>query len=322
MSLEVRTFRRSDREQLTALVNAHVAAVMPGGSVSVARMMSHLERDPGEFIVDPWVSERATLVAVQRERIVAGAHLLRYAGDGQVSGPYRGAAEIRWFLFWPEAPFWQDSLEAADALLAACVAQLDRWGATRQYADATLPFPGVYGVPEQWPHVAAAYARAGFEPDGQGRTETVYLAEVAELPRIGEPPIAGLDLSRAVGINGTRLSARLGDEVLGFVEVEVLEGAERLGRAERIADVGNLHVVESRRRHGIGTWLFAHAGEWLRLGRVERLLDYAGPEDEAVCGPFLEHAGFRVLTRTQRSWTRRTAAHEEQASDRARNSPR
>ena len=313
MSLEVRSFRRSDREQLTGLVNAHVAAVMPGGAVSVARLLGQLEREPGEFIVDPWVRERATLVAVQRDRVVAAAHLLRYADDERVSQSYRAAAEIRWFLHWPEAPFWRGSVEAADTLLAACVAQLGRWSSERQYADGSLPYPGVYGVPEQWPHVAAAYARAGFAPEGAGRVETVYLAEVADLPAVGDPPLDGLEVARLVGVNGTRLSARLGDEVLGFIEVEVLDEGERLGREGRIADVGNLHVVEERRRQGIGTWLVAHAGAWLRLARVGRLLDYTGPEDEAVCRPFLETLGFRVLTRTQRSWIRRRG--EEQVSD-------
>ncbi len=33
-ALTVRPFRRDDRDQLTALVNAHVAAVVPGVSVS------------------------------------------------------------------------------------------------------------------------------------------------------------------------------------------------------------------------------------------------------------------------------------------------
>ena len=49
----VRPFRRADREQLTALVNDHIQAVVPGVSVSVNTVMSQLERDPGEFIVDP-----------------------------------------------------------------------------------------------------------------------------------------------------------------------------------------------------------------------------------------------------------------------------
>lgn len=258
MSVEVRPFRGSDGEQLTALVNAHIAAVVPGGSVSVARVMSQLERDPGEFIVDPWVSERTTLVAVQRERVVAAGHLLRYDDDEQVDSSYRNAAELR--------------------------------------------------VPEQWPHVRAAYERAGFAPEGAGRVETVFLADVTALQPPGDPPLPGLGVSRSVGINGTRLSAQLGDEVVGYIEVETLDEAERLGRSGRIADVGNLHVVESRRRQGIGRWLVAHAGEWLRLGRVERLLDCTGPEDEAVCGPFLEAVGFRVLTRTLRSWTRAPTA--------------
>ena len=50
---------RPIREQLTKLVNAHAAAVVP---VSVHTVLSQLEREPGEFIVDPWVRQRATLV--------------------------------------------------------------------------------------------------------------------------------------------------------------------------------------------------------------------------------------------------------------------
>lgn len=305
MSVEVRPFRREDREQLTALVNAHVASVVPGGSVSVAKVLGQLEREPGEFIVDPWVSERRTLVAVQRGRIVAGAHLLRYDADERVGETYRDAAEIRWFLFWPEAPFWRGSGDAAEVLLAACIAQLDRWGAQKHYADGTLPFPGVYGVPEQWPHVRAALERAGFSRGD--RTETVYLAEVGDLPEVAEPPLQGLCLSRSVGINGTRLSACRGDDVVGYIEVEILEESERLGPRGRFADIGNLHVVEGERRRGVGGWLVAQAGEWLRLGRIERVLDYTGPEDEEYYAPFLAAVGFRVLTRTQRGWTRETA---------------
>ena len=62
-------------------------------------VMSQLEREPGEAIVDPWVSERATLVAIERERVVAAAHLLRYAAEERVSEFHRNLAEIRW-LVW------------------------------------------------------------------------------------------------------------------------------------------------------------------------------------------------------------------------------
>ena len=50
-SVEVRPFRRGDREQLTALVNAHVQAVVPGVSVSVNTVLSQLERDPSPIRV-------------------------------------------------------------------------------------------------------------------------------------------------------------------------------------------------------------------------------------------------------------------------------
>ncbi|GGW64864.1 hypothetical protein GCM10010320_52760 [Streptomyces caelestis] len=91
-ALEVRPFRRADRDQLTDLVNTHVAAVVPGVSVSVNTVLSDLERQPGEFITDPWVAERTTLVAEQREYVVAAAHLLRYRADAEVGEAYRDAA--------------------------------------------------------------------------------------------------------------------------------------------------------------------------------------------------------------------------------------
>jgi len=302
-SIEVRAFRRADRDQVTALVNAHVAAVVPGLAVSVNAVMSQLEREPGEFIVDPWVRERATLVAEQRERVVAAAHLLRYREDETVGESYRGAGEIRWLLCWPQASYWPDAPEAGDAVLAAALAQLERWGVARTYGDGSLPAPGVYGVPAQWPHVRALYERGGFTHDG--RVEIVFLASVDELPRAGAPPTPGLAVARSLGVNGTRFAAIVDDEVAGFVEVDTnLADGGKLARVGAWADVGNLQVAEQHRRRGIGTWLVAHAAEWLRLGRVERLLAYAWPEqDESIA--FLERVGFRELTRTERGWVRR-----------------
>ena len=122
--VQVRPFRRPDREQLTALVNAHIQAVVPGVSVSVNTVMSQLERDPGEFIVDPWVAERTTLVAEQRGRVVAAAHLLRFGTGEEVGEDMRGAGEVNWLLYWPEASYWPDSGAAAEALMTACLAQL------------------------------------------------------------------------------------------------------------------------------------------------------------------------------------------------------
>jgi hypothetical protein len=63
--------------------------------------------------------------------------------------------------------------------MAACLDQLRGWQATRWYAEGTLPAPGVYGLPEQWPHVGALYQRSGFVHDGH--TEVVLLARVDRL---------------------------------------------------------------------------------------------------------------------------------------------
>jgi ribosomal protein S18 acetylase RimI-like enzyme len=302
-AVQVRPFRRADREQLTALVNAHIQAVVPGVTVSVNTVLSQLERDPGEFIVDPWVAERATLVAEQRGRVVAAAHLLRYGAGEDVGPAYRDSAEINWLLFWPRATHWPDSAEAAAALMDASLERLRAWGGDHWHADGALPAPGVYGVPEQWPHVRALYERAGFVHDGH--VEIVLLARVDELPGPAAPPLDGLALDRSVGECGTRLSARLGEECVGFIEVDTnLAEGGRLAHLGGWADVGNLHVDEAHRRRGIATWLVGQAADWLRLARVERLLDYAWPEEEAMLA-LLGGLGFRELTRTARGWHHR-----------------
>ena len=304
MPVQVRPFARGDRDQVTALVNAHVAAVVPNVSVSVQSLMSQLEREPGEFIVDPWVVARATIVAVQRGRVVAAAHLLRYDDTEEVGATYRGAGEIRWLLWWPPTSFWPDSAEAATELVQACLARLAAWRVTRAYADGTLPAPGVYGVPEQWPHVREVLRRAGF---GGGRAERVHLARVDHLPPATRPPIEGLRAVRSVGECGTRIAALAAadDHVLGYVEVDTtLHAGIRFFGSTGLADVGNLHVQESCRRRGIGTWLMAEARSWLDLGGLTGLLAYTSPDDDPGEEAFLAATGFRLLTSTARGLVR------------------
>jgi GNAT superfamily N-acetyltransferase len=305
----IRPFRRADRDQLASLVNGHAAAVMPGAVVSVNTVLNQLEREPGEFIVDPWVAERCTLVAEQAGAIVAAALLLRYRNDADVGEHFRGAGEIRWLLFWPMAPednpFWDDGHAAAEALLAECLAQLDRWQVTAQLADGSLPAPGVYGVPEQWPHIEQLYERAGFEPTGA--TELILMAEVDALVarEVAAPP--GLAVRRLLGMNGTRLTAHQDGVPVAHIEVGSLEPAERHPRQGGLADVGNLYVHEDHRRRGVGSWLLRQAAWWLRLGRVERLLAYASvneqPEEEVAIA-FLRRNGFQDVTRTRKGWSR------------------
>jgi GNAT superfamily N-acetyltransferase len=297
-SIQVRRFRRDDRVQLTDLVNAHVSAVMPGVTVSVNAVLNQLEREPGEFIVDPWVAERLTLVAEQRRRIVGAAHLLRYRDDDDVGAQFKGAGEIKWLLFWPPQPYWRSDDDPAAALMDASLAALTRWSSCPLHADGSLPAPAVYGVPDQWPHVAAAYERAGFRHVGP--VETILVADVAGL--ITGTHVPGVTARRSVGVNGTRLTAVEGGAEAGYIEVEIGVGEARQGRPT-VADIGNLEVNEEHRGRGIGRWLVGQAAEWLRLGQVDRVIAYSQDDDDPCLG-FLQRVGFRELTRTRRGWTK------------------
>jgi GNAT superfamily N-acetyltransferase len=302
---EIRPFRRADRDQLTHLVNRHAAAVVPGASASVSTVLGQLEREPDEFIVDPWVGARRTLVAEQAGAVVAAAHLLRYRADPDVGDAFRDAGEIHWLLFTPMAPtgnpHWSDGHAAAEALMDACLRQFDAWGVRTEHADGQLPVAGVYGVPEQWPHVERLYARHGFAP--RGETESVWLVDLADLPVPDDPPLPGLQVRRLVGVNGTRLTAHLDGSPVAHIEVDLLDRAERHPQQGGLADIGNLEVLEGHRRCGVGSWLLRHAAQWLRLGRAGRLMAYTRPS-EAEQVAFFQRHGFTEVTRTRRGWRR------------------
>jgi GNAT superfamily N-acetyltransferase len=298
---EVRPFRKTDRDQLTDLVNMHVAAVVPGVSVSVNTVLGDLERRPGEFITDPWAAERTTLVAEQRRYVVAAAHLLHYRADAEVGETYRDAAEINWFVHRPATPLWPEADLAADLLMRACLARFARWNARVRYADGALPAPLVYGLPRNWPHIRALYERAGFRHTGD--TEVILIARVADLPAAGPRP--GVTAERTPGECGTRFTARAGGKTLGFVEIDTaLARPERHTRASGLADVGNLHIDPAEHGTGLEHWLLARAADWLRLCDVDRLVAYE-PADGSAMTALLTGAGFRELTRTERGWEHR-----------------
>ena len=300
-----RPFQRGDRERVTALVNAHIDAVLPGVSVSVNAVMSQLEREPGEYIVDPWVHERATLVAIERERVVAAAHLLRYASEERVSESYRNLGEIRWLVFEP------DNARAGDALLGACISQFGDWGVGLQAAAGSLPCACCYGVPDSWPHLRALLVRGGFR--NAGRTEVILVAQVADLTLDGAPRVEGLTLRREMRV-ATRLSARLGDELIGFVDFATdLTSGGTLSRLAGWGELDTLWIDEAHRRRGIGTWLLGHAADWLRLGHADHFIAYCLPEqtDELA---FLTRLGFRELVRTECHWVRGEASPGDAAA--------
>ena len=173
MPQTVRSFERHDRDQLTELVNLHISAVIPGVAVSVNTVMSQLEREPLETIVDPWVVERMCLVVTDdQDRLHAAALLHRFGSGPGVSPDFVDAGEIRWLIFSPGA------LESGRRLLDSCLVVLDAWQVRVQYADGSLPAPACYGVPDSWPHIRSLYSGAGFAPV---REETVLAVPCADL---------------------------------------------------------------------------------------------------------------------------------------------
>jgi len=297
----IREFQRRDRDQATMLANAHLAAILPGLSISVNTLLSQLEREPDEYVVDPWVIQRVTLVAEDRGNVLAAAHLVHYGSDLHVGADYQGAAEIRWLLCWPGA----DAVAAGERLLGTCLAQFRRWRARREFANGALPAPGAYGVPDAWPHVHQLLAAAGF---GDGRREEVLAAAVSELARAVPPPRPGVRVVRSVGAVGTRFTAREGDRDLGYLDIDTALGEQgRFAPGQRLADIGNLWVGPDDRRRGVARWLLATAAGWLDLAGVRLLLTYLDPTTEDAERAFVTAAGFRPMITTTRGLQRRTS---------------
>jgi GNAT superfamily N-acetyltransferase len=295
---EIRAFARPDRDQLTELVNTHVAAVVPGWSLPVSALLAQFEREPAQYVVDPWVVDRTTLVAVERDRVVAGAHLKRYGTDERVMTDYHDAAEIAWLVAWPH------KLATAHALARACTQQLDAWGVARQWAGSGLPTPATFGIPDAWPHVRQVIRDAGFS-DAEGRTATLLAGPAAAVPEPGSPPVTGLELRREVDNLAVRFTALLDGEVVGYANIH--DDLTRGGTMSRLAGWAELreHFVDpAYRRQGVGAWLLHHAVGWARLGGCSRLLaiwsEELGPESLAL----LTGLGCVEIVRTRGRWQR------------------
>ena len=55
---------------LLALATKHIAAVLPSGSIPASALLAQIERDPSEYVIDPWVRQRLTVVGIEGDRLV------------------------------------------------------------------------------------------------------------------------------------------------------------------------------------------------------------------------------------------------------------
>ncbi len=297
--MEIRAFHRRDRDQLTELVNAHIGAVVPGWAVSVSALLAQLEREPAQYVVDPWVVERTALVALERDRVVAGAYLKRYASDSRVTPDYDGAGEIAWLVCLPT------KMDAGAGLAAACVQQLEDWDVTRQWADGSLPTPATFGVPDAWPHVRTLLRGAGFDDD-DGRTEILLAGPLDGAGAPGPAPIEGLVVRREVGHLTTAFIAVLDGEVIGYAHVRGdLTRGGTLSCLAGWADMWELRVEPEFRNRGVATWLVRTAVAWLRLGSSSHMLADVAPDmEDPEMERFYARFGWYEIGRSRRGWRR------------------
>ena len=249
----IEPLRDTHLEQVQVLINMHLSTMVPGWFLPEAFISSRLHRNPWQHTLDPWVRERATLCALQKQRVAAAAHLLRYGNGPEVSHWYQDAGDLAWLLAWPNAG------EVAAALLAGAGRQFAAWEVKRQYAwDAGLPIGPFVGVPEVWPRIAGVLERAGYHPrTGQEGEEIIYGGPLDSALRAAPPPVVGMTLLRTMGtISDTRFVALVDGQEVGRCECATdLTWGGALPALRGWGELSEPQVSEARRNRGIGSCL-------------------------------------------------------------------
>jgi GNAT superfamily N-acetyltransferase len=252
-------------------------------------------------VIGPWVAERQTLCAIQRDRVVGAAHLLRYGTEEPVGESYHGAVDLAWFIFYP------GETDAAQALLDACHHQMDEWSATRRFAwDSGLSVPVCGGIADVWPHLREVLVSAGYRPSTDHR-EAAFGGTLHQTPAPGISPVEGMTIRRIVrGDSGVGYSAFIDGQEVGYCQftADLTEGGTRPA-LRGWAELTELQVSEAWRRRGIATWLMSHMVDWLRLAGCDRIVFSVTAEDEAAAaGPFYRSLVWDAITRFEHGWER------------------
>lgn len=292
-------FQPSHLPQLRELMNQHLSAVVPGWALPEAEISRYLTRNPDQYVIDPWVVERQTLCVLERERVVAAAHLLRYGEGGEIGVDYQNACDIAWLVFWPEHQ------DAAEQLLSACHDQLRTWEAEHIYAwDSHLPAVVSGGIPDVWPHLHALFHEAGYRPNPD-RDEAIFGGGFEGVAPPSKAPSDELTLKRSLkNDRGMCFSAMLGGQEVGWCQCvsDLTYGGARPAM-RGWAELSELYIDEAWRRRGVGTWLVGHVVAWLQQAHCDRIVFSVARDDElAGAGAFYNGLGWNSFTRMQDGW--------------------
>ena len=287
---------------LCALLNSHVAAIVPGWAVTPDFLHERLGDNPDQPVLNPWVIERATFCAVERGTVVAAVHLPRYGKGPEVSTDYHDIAEIAWSIHSP------DHHAAGVAVLHRACELMRAWGVRERVASFDLA--GIInGVPDRWPHVAAALRDAGFQPAvGEGSRDELRHGPIPAVTPDPQPPLPGLRIRERTGDKDTRLAALHVDREVGYCESRHdLTRDASLPALAQWAEVSDLWVAEAWRGRGIGTWLLTHTCAALAARGRTRVVLLAEDDDQGRPGHLYDRFGWPVAATYDKLWREVTA---------------
>ena len=292
--VQIAPLDRSHLPQVLALVNSHLSTVIPGWSLTADYFWERLKSEPQEYITDPWVAERKSIVGIVKDRVCAAAHLRRYGDDTR----WKGVGDIDWIVFWP------GEREASEAVMTECRRQMNAWQVMDEQISGPLPVPACVGIPDVWPHISGLVEQFGYSAN-EDIDESVYGGTLNEISALGEPPVKGVTIQRDAGEFGTRFVARLDGRDIAHCEciADLTQGGQ-LPALAGWAELSELATSETMRNQGVGSWVVRHAVEWLRMARCDRIvLSVARDDEKAGAGRFYKRFGWMPLVR-QKHWRR------------------
>ncbi len=283
---------------LRSLMNWHLTEIIPGWELSSAYIDARLHSNPEQYVLDPWVIHRSTVCAVDQGSVVAAVHMLRYGSGPEVSNHYRNLGEIAWAMHTPT-----HHAEAVGLLREAQRLFL-AWGVREHLASFDLA--GVIdGVPDRWPHVAAALSEAGFQRvvHEEGR-DAIRYGPLPTLEPAAVPPDPSLQASSNVGPADGRFAVLDGRKEIGYCQFR--SDVTRSGVLPALAQWGQIDdfwVAEPWRGRGIGSWLLSHACAALaKAGRNTVVLCTSDDAEGRRAGHLYDRFGWPVVAYMDKVW--------------------
>ena len=116
--VQIAPLNRSHLPQVLALVNSHLSTVIPGWSLTADYFWERLQSEPQEYITDPWVVERKSIIGIVKESRLRGGAFPPIRRRHALEGSWRHWLDL---VLARRARSWRggyDGVSAADERLA------------------------------------------------------------------------------------------------------------------------------------------------------------------------------------------------------------